>query len=172
MLQRKYKHLKGLPLKVLDCVRPMVLIGSDSPHLITPVEPVCLGPPGGPAAVKSQLGWTIQEPTRVIRQVLRPQQCLHIGTQSSSKELLHHVEKLWQMDVLPYRSEKVPTRSRQDHEAVCLLETKTVRMDVDGVCLYATPLLRVKNLPCFHAPKDTVLPSLRGTERHLMKDPT
>lgn len=171
-LQRKYKHLRGLPLQTLECVHPMVLIGSDYAHLITPVEPVRMGPPGGPAAVKTKLGWTIQGPTKIIRQHLQPQQCLHISTQSPSAELLYHVEKLWKMDVLPYRSEKVVIRSKQDQEAVRMLETRTVRVEVDGVHRYATPLLRVNNMPRLHAPKDAVLASLRSTERRLMKDPT
>lgn len=94
MLQRKYKHLKGLPLQMLDRVHPIVLIGSDYPHLITPVQPVRLGPPGGPAAVKTRLGWTIQGPTQVVHKHLQPQQFLHVATQSPSTELLHHVEKL------------------------------------------------------------------------------
>ncbi|XP_039516158.1 uncharacterized protein LOC120470642, partial [Pimephales promelas] len=170
-LQRKYKHLKGLPLQTLECVHPMVLIGSDYTHLITPVEPVRMGPPGGPAAVKTKLGWTIQGPTKILRQYLQPQQCLHIATQSPSAELLHHVEKLWQMDVLPYRSEKMVIRSKLDQEAVRMLETRTVRVEVDGVNRYATPLLRVKNMPCLRTSKDAVLASLRSTERRLMKDP-
>lgn len=64
-LQCKYKHLRGLPLQTLEGVHPMVLIGSDYTHLITPVELVRMGPPGGPAAVKTKLGWTIQGPTKV-----------------------------------------------------------------------------------------------------------
>ncbi|KAL2093214.1 hypothetical protein ACEWY4_010526 [Coilia grayii] len=171
MLQRRYKHLKGLPLHPMDGVQPTVLIGSDYPHLITPVEPVRLGPPGGPAAVKTRLGWTIQGPTSVIRQHLQPQQCLHIGIQSPADQLRHHVEKLWQMDVLPYRNERMVTRSKQDQEAVDLLEARTVRVDVNGVQRYATPLLRVKDMPCLHTSKEAVLANLRSTERRLLKDP-
>lgn len=44
-LQQKYKHLAGLPLQPLNKVQPLLLIGSDCPHLITPTEPVHLGPP-------------------------------------------------------------------------------------------------------------------------------
>lgn len=55
-IQKRYRHLTGLPLQQMDKVQPVLLIGSDHPHLITPVEPVLLGPPGGPAAVKTHLG--------------------------------------------------------------------------------------------------------------------
>ncbi|XP_038160417.1 uncharacterized protein LOC119796094 [Cyprinodon tularosa] len=171
MLQRRYRHLQGLPLRTLDRVQPMVLIGSDHPHLITPTEPVRLGPPGGPAAVKTRLGWVIQGPTSVVRQQLQPELCLNIGVLSPSEQLQHHVEKLWQMDVVPYKSERLVTRSRQDQEAVHMLDTKTVRVEVDGVLRYATPLLRVKDMPCLRTPKEAVLANLRSTERRLLKDP-
>lgn len=60
-LQQKYSHLKGLPLQPLKAC-PLLLIGADHPHLITPIEPVCFGPPGGPSAVKTRLGWALQGP--------------------------------------------------------------------------------------------------------------
>lgn len=41
-LQRKYRHLDGLPLQSLNGVHPVLLIGSDCTHLITPIEPVRL----------------------------------------------------------------------------------------------------------------------------------
>lgn len=75
-LQRKYKHLRGLPLQALNRLRPLLLIGSDFTHLITPVEQVRLGPPGAPAAVKTRLGWALQGPTKHIKQQSITQQCL------------------------------------------------------------------------------------------------
>ncbi|XP_048865547.1 uncharacterized protein LOC125739453 isoform X1 [Brienomyrus brachyistius] len=170
-LQRRYKHLRGLPLQAFDNAHPLVLIGSDYPHLITPVEPVHLGPPGGPAAVKTRLGWTLQGPTKLIQQQLQPTQCLHVSTSSPAAELFQQVERLWQLDVLPYRNEKLVTRSKQDQEAMRLLEEKTSRVDVEGVQRYATPLLRVRNMPKLNAPKEAVLAHLRSTERRLLKEP-
>ncbi|XP_030609347.1 uncharacterized protein LOC115796997 [Archocentrus centrarchus] len=170
-LQRRHKHLRGLPLQALNRVRPLLLIGSDYTHLITPVEQVRLGPPGAPAAVKTQLGWTLQGPTKHIKQQSITQQCLQLSTLSPTAELLHSVERLWQLDVLPYKNERLVTRSRQDQDAVHLLETKTVRVNVDGIQRYATPLLRVKDMPQLKAPKEAVLASLRSTERRLRRDP-
>lgn len=46
LLMKKYQHLRGLPLQNLETVSPVLLIGSDYPYLVTPVEPVCLSPPG------------------------------------------------------------------------------------------------------------------------------
>ena len=170
-LQRKYKHLRGLPLPALNRVRPLLLIGSDYPHLITPMAPVRLGRPGGPAAVRTRLGWTLQGPVKNGQRQPTVQQCLHIATISSSAEVLQNVEKLWQLDVLPYRSEKLVMRSRQDQEAIQLLEDKTTQVNVQGVQRYATPLLRLKNMPQLNAPKEAVLPNLRSTEKRLLREP-
>ncbi|XP_056336224.1 uncharacterized protein LOC130247068 [Danio aesculapii] len=170
-LQHKYRHLRGLPIPSLNSVQPLLLIGSDYPYLITPIEPVQLGPPGGPAAVKTRLGWTVQGPTKLVRHQLLTQQCHNISICSPSNELFRHIEKLWQLDVLPYRSEKLATRSKQDQEAVDLLEAKTTRIDVNGTQRYATPLLRVKDMPKLQATKQAVMPNLRSTEARLAKDP-
>lgn len=53
---------------------------------------------------------------------------------------------------------------------ICIKFENTVRMDIDGVQRYATPLLRDKNMPCLYAPKEAVLPQLRGIEKQLDKD--
>lgn len=171
-LQRKYKHLKSLPLKPFTDVHPLLLIGSDCPHLVTPTEPVRLGPPGGPAAVKTRLGWTLQGPVKSLKWCNQPQQCLFVSSVSPAADLFNQVEKLWQLDTLPYRSEKLVTRSRRDQEAMNLLEAKTRRVEVDGVLRYATPLLRVSNMPALTAQPEAVLPSLRSTERRQLRDPT
>lgn len=65
-LQQRYRHLAGLPFSALNNIHPVLLIGSDFPHLITPIEPIRMGPPGGPAAVRTRLGWTLQGPTEDI----------------------------------------------------------------------------------------------------------
>ncbi|XP_076856690.1 uncharacterized protein LOC143510810 [Brachyhypopomus gauderio] len=170
-LQRKYKHLVGLPIQPFKTVRPLLLIGSDHPHLITPMEPVRLGPPGGPAAVRTRLGWVLQGPASMVHQTACPHQCLVTSVPTQVNELMGYVEKLWQVDTVPFRSDKLVTRSRQDHEAVSLLEMRTSRVDVDGVLRYATPLLRHTNMPCLQATKDAVMPCLRRVERRLSRDP-
>ncbi|XP_065118880.2 uncharacterized protein [Paramisgurnus dabryanus] len=170
VLQKRYKHLAGLPLQHFHNVKPVILIGSDCPHLITPIEPVRLGPPGGPAAVRTRLGWTLQGPAQDITTKFSPQHCLFTSLRPIDS-LYADVEKLWKMDILPFQSEKVLTRSRQDQESIQLLQDKTVRVEVDGVQRYATPLLRVKNMPFLQAPKEAVLPQLRGIENRLERKP-
>lgn len=61
-LQRKCEHIRSLPLSLLDWAQPLLLIGSDMPHLLTPVQPVCMGPANGLIAVCTRLGWTLQGP--------------------------------------------------------------------------------------------------------------
>lgn len=97
-LQWIHKHLRCLPLKAFNKVQPLLLI--DYHHLITPVECVRVGPPGGPAAVKTRLSWTLQRPTKYIKQQQTPQQCLRISTLSPVTEHLQNVKGLWQL-VLP-----------------------------------------------------------------------
>ena len=62
-------------------------------------------------------------------------------------------------------------RSRSDQEAVQLLQANTVRVDVDGTLMYATPLPRKKSTPLLRSSPQAVLPMLRGTEKRLSKDP-
>lgn len=157
------------PHECLQC--KLVLTGSDFPHLITPIQPVRLGPPGGPAAVKTRLGWTLQGPTKYLPQQNGSRSCLFMATLSPSAKLHHHVENLWKLDILPYRNEKLVTRSRKDQAAMDLLQTKTIRVNIDGVQRYATPLLRVQPMPTLLAPPNSVLANLQSTEKHLLRDP-
>ncbi len=106
-LQHKYRHLRKLPLPDIRCARPLLLIGSYFPHLITPIQPVRLGSPGGPAAVKTRLGWTLQGPTKCLPLQTGTQSCLFLATLSPSAELHHHVKRLWQLYILPYKNEKL-----------------------------------------------------------------
>ena len=98
-LKKRYEHLSG----VLMCgVKPMLLFGSDYPQLITPVRPVQTGPPGGPVAVCTLLGWAIQGPTNFLQNPTRETSCLHTAFLSPTLDLHQHVESLWQIDTLPY----------------------------------------------------------------------
>ncbi|XP_073721654.1 uncharacterized protein [Misgurnus anguillicaudatus] len=170
-LVTKYKHLKGLPIQPFDKIHPLLLIGADQPHLITPVEPVCLGPPGGPAAIKTRLGWTLQGPAKLLLNPLDPQQTLFTSVTSQQAELMRNVSKLWELDTLLYRSEKQVTRSREDKEALDLLDKETTRVSLNGVQRYATPLLRRSDMALLNAPKEAVMPHLRKTEKYLSRDP-
>ncbi|KAF7647359.1 hypothetical protein LDENG_00173600 [Lucifuga dentata] len=166
-LQQKYLPLRGLPIPTVVCTQPLLCIGSDLPHPLVPVQPVCKGPPGGPTAICTQLGWSLQGPIFPFQTPHGEQQCLHTFTATEHSELLHHVECLWQLDTLPCK-EKVDTRSKQDQQAYNLLQASTVQGELDGVQHYATPLwcTPIVNL---HTPKEAVLSSLHSTELRLDK---
>ncbi len=147
-LRGRYQHLKGLPLQDFEAVCPVLLIGSDYPHLITPVEPIRLGPPGGPAAVKTRLG-----PVQHLRKDMTEQHGLFTSVSFLESDLYKQLEKLWQIDILPWHNEKMCIRSKQDQEAVELLERKTIRVEVDGVRRYATPSCMSRICPNSKHPK-------------------
>ncbi len=84
---------------------------------------------------------------------------------------MRNVAKLWELDILPYRNEKQVTRSREDQVALEILNQGTVRVDINGIQRYATPLLRKPSVACLNASEEAVMPLLRRTERHLLKDP-
>lgn len=58
-IQKCYEHLRGLPLPPVDHARPLLLIGLDMPHLLTPIQPVHAGPSGAPVAICTKFGWTL-----------------------------------------------------------------------------------------------------------------
>ncbi len=49
--QQCYHHLRAIPVPSFDRVQPLFLIGSTYSTLITPKEPIKLGPAGGPVAL-------------------------------------------------------------------------------------------------------------------------
>ncbi|XP_030601411.1 olfactory receptor 1-like [Archocentrus centrarchus] len=62
--------------------------------------------------------------TREIKESLKNNVCKIIKTamlHPAELELKKNMERLWQLDVLPYHSEKLATRSREDQEALNLL---------------------------------------------------
>lgn len=104
-LQQKYRHLRRLPLQPFTNAQPLLLIGSDCPHLVMPIKPVHLGLPGGPAAVKTRLGWVLQGPIPSLKHSAQPRQCLFLSTTSPQSELHSQVERLWQLETSDMVSE-------------------------------------------------------------------
>ncbi|KAL0153880.1 hypothetical protein M9458_050801 [Cirrhinus mrigala] len=155
---------QSYPMEALVKIHPLLLIGADQPHLITPIEPVNLGPPGGPAAIKTGLAKLLLNP-------LHPQQILLTSLSSKQTELIRNVARLWELDILPYRNEKQVTHSREDQAALEILNKGTVRVEENGIQRYATPLLHKPGMACLNATEEAVTPLLRRTERHLLKDP-
>ncbi len=98
-------------------------------------------------------------------------QCLLTSIAPIHDELLWNVQRLWQLDTVPQWEGKEVTRSKQDQEALQLLDRKTLILEMEGIHRLTTPLLRRKDMPLLSAPKESVLPTLRSVGRHLLKDP-
>lgn len=113
--------------------------------------------------MKTRLGWALQGPTS-LGELSDSAHCLFTSQANYYTELKHHVEKLWQVDIFPFRNEKLITRSKQDKEAMDLLKAKTIRVNTDGTERNATPLLRRKAAPELNAPLQSVMPLLRRSE--------
>ncbi|XP_061128044.1 uncharacterized protein LOC133149871 isoform X1 [Syngnathus typhle] len=169
-LQKRYEHLKGLPLTPIHRAQPLLLIGSDMAHLLSPTQPVRSGPSGSPMAVCTRLGWSLQGPSDIIPVASHQPYCFHIATESPYTELIKNVERLWHIDTVPYISEKTATRSKQDQQALTLLQTASERVSIDGTQRYATPLLRRQPAIPLRASPAAVMPNLRCTERRIAKD--
>lgn len=151
-------------------VRTMVLTGSDHPHLIKPNPPVRSGAIGDPVAVcrlRHWDGWCRDQPVSYNSTLVRISDftCLPL------EELQQHVERLWLTDTLPFRSLKEATRSREDKEALALLEQKSNRVMVDGGSRYAVSLLHRRNSPLLNTSQNAVMLLLRATGGRLSHNP-
>lgn len=119
-------------------VKPLLLVGADHPHLLCSTERVVLGPPGSPAALHTGLGWTLQGPISFLQEASSTFQC-HFLAASSKDQLQMDVEKLWQVDVIPYALiSKTTDRSKRDQEALECLEQRTEQVKINGIARYAT----------------------------------
>lgn len=170
-LQRRYVHLRGIPLQSFKNVQPMLLIGSDNSSLITAEKTVHVDNRVGPVAVCTKLGWALQGPEGLPDQATSTCQSYFITASAAYDTLYRDVERLWQLDSLPYGSEKLMTSSRQDQESIKILETKTCRVLINGVQRFATPLLRSAEAPKLKAPQESGLAKLRSTEKRLQDQP-
>ncbi|XP_046564207.1 uncharacterized protein LOC124273037 [Haliotis rubra] len=164
-MQQCWTHLENLPLPKINGAVPCILIGSDNSKLILPIEPVRFGNSDAPSGVHTNLGWTVQGPSMMLGQTKR-NTCLLNQTRPADLSPSHCVERLWQLDTLPFTSKQV-IRSKQDKMALEILDSQTTRIEVDGVSHYATPLLRSHDGTRFNARVEAVLPTLKRTERRL-----
>lgn len=75
-------------------------------------------------------------------------QCLFLSGTPISTQLQQDIEQLWQMDQLPFRSEKAIIQSKLDQYVFDCLDQLTTKKTVNGVFRYVTPLLRSRKSNC------------------------
>lgn len=103
---------------------------------------------------------------------LSPQLSVSSRHSLSMDQLLKDVEKLWQVDVIPFsQTPKHALQSKLDKKALECLDEKTKLEEINGIKRYVTPLLRVEKAPVLKASQEAVMPALRRMERRLAKDP-
>lgn len=124
-------RLFKIPLQSFHKVCLLVLICSDQVYLITLKEPICQGTRMGPVAVCTTLGWAFQGAVMELR--------LFLSTSHPDDIHYRNVERLWQLDVLPFRNKKLVVWSKKDKGAMHLPESQTQQVTVKGVQRYATP---------------------------------
>lgn len=66
--QRGYTHLKGLPILQIDQTTPQILIGTDIPSLVNPLQSSVVGPPSRMVAILTHVDWSLQGPASGSRQ--------------------------------------------------------------------------------------------------------
>lgn len=76
-LIKRYNHLKGIHLSMFTKVHPMLLIGSDHDHLITPIHPVRAGPVWE-HQYQFGLGLVVQGPTNFLQHPSIESSVLHL----------------------------------------------------------------------------------------------
>lgn len=113
----------------------ILLIGSDHIHLIAAHEP-------GFAQLVPLRGHSVA--LMVFFLTWQRQSNASTTLQPTPSDIYHHVAKLWQLDILPYSSEKFIMRSCQDQEATAALETGTKLIQAKDCPNYASPFLHAK----------------------------
>ncbi|XP_038072123.1 uncharacterized protein LOC119740774 [Patiria miniata] len=169
-LQRRWPHLRGLPLQEVKEARPLLLIGSDRPDLIVPIESH-FGPEGAPVAVRTKLAWAVQGPILKSRRKNEVNFLSVLPPMEADRVLHENVCKMWQHDAQMYLDRKQATRSKQDQRAIDLLEAKSTYVNVDGIDRVATPLLWRRDNEVLTCPASAVSPALKRNEQRLQRDP-
>ena len=113
---RRWDHLKGIDLKV-DDIPVGILIGNDFPEILQPLE-VRLSKDGGPYAVRTVLGWTVNGPLGNHRQILRSGTCNLIQANSL---LSQQIQDLFNHEFQESLSDPSVSLSQNDAKALRIM---------------------------------------------------
>jgi hypothetical protein len=163
-LQRKFPHLKGLPLKDVGEERPTILLGSDNFRLIAP-RIIQEGRGPGPVATKCRLGWSLVGATGSTGGVT--QFGVHLCTESDD-ELHRLVKESFSTESFGVKVMDEQPRSKEDKRATAILANTTVRVKSNR---YETGLLWKYEDFTMPSSLATAQHRLRCMERRLDRDP-
>ncbi|XP_055633296.1 uncharacterized protein LOC129773676 [Toxorhynchites rutilus septentrionalis] len=128
-LQKRFNHLRGLPMESYSNVTPQLLIGLNNTHLSTALK-FREGTSGEPVATKSRLGWSVHGNLSGIQRVQRDHHHVQVCRQSSSitsNEKLHEMVQNF-FNVESVGVSVVPLlESADDERARSILKNTTVR---------------------------------------------
>ncbi|XP_040152637.1 uncharacterized protein LOC120894230 [Anopheles arabiensis] len=124
MDDKRWDHLKQLPLPEYRDARPQLLIGLDNLRLAVPLK-TREGLAGEPVAVKTRLGWCVYGKTAgsQIGRVLHMCEC---GASDENSTIQGALRKFYELEQLGTVSSDVP--DPDERRALTILETTTVRI--------------------------------------------
>ncbi|XP_058456811.1 uncharacterized protein LOC131434173 [Malaya genurostris] len=160
--EKRYKHLKGLPLPSYANAVPKLLIGIDNLRLALPLK-VKEGDGNGPVAVKTRLGWCVYGQQRNESSKMHS---FHICECNSNSEL-HEVMK--QFFAIEQASVKIPdsVTSEEDRRAQHILESTTKRIGNQ----FETGLLWVQDEIVLPNSYPMAMRRLKCLERRMERNP-
>ena len=163
-LQEKWPHLTDLELTEVSVTRVTLLLGSDVPELIVPLETRC-GPKGSPVGVRTKLGWTV---TGRLPGYIKDGKSVYKVHVATPDEVLHETVKTWgRTENFGCRYDCDVQRSVEDEKVLKFLSER--RQEVEG--RYEVPLLsKDENI---HIPDNRVVAIYRLglLKKRLQRDP-
>ena len=133
-LQEKWPHVADLELNEVSVTPVTLLLASDVPELIVPLETRC-GPKGSPVGVRTKLGWTV---TGRLPGYIENGESVYKVHMATPDEVLHETVKTWwRTENFGCRYDCDVQRSVEDEKVLKFLSERT--QEVEG--RYEVPLL-------------------------------
>ena len=133
-LQERWPHLSDLELTEVAGTQVTLLLGSDVPELIVPLE-TRHGPKGSPVGVRTGIGWTVTG--RLPGHIQECESVCKVHVATPDEELNETVKTWWRTENFGCRYDNDTQRSVEDERVMKFLDENTRK--VDG--RYEVPLI-------------------------------
>ncbi|KAL9977438.1 hypothetical protein ACROYT_G014841 [Oculina patagonica] len=134
-LQERWPHLSDLELTEVAGTQVTLLLGSDVPELIVPLE-TRHGPKGSPIGVRTRIGWTVTG--RLPGHIQECESVCKVHVATPNEELNETVKTWWRTENFGCRYDNDTQRSVEDERVMKFLDEST-RKVADG--RYEVPLI-------------------------------